>query len=87
MQTLFWQSSDTVPKNGTEFQAWLRFSDSAIGWWEARCRYADDGYLETFGRIDYDTDGWDMTVDDVVIDGWMAQPTKPEFDKENNDHE
>jgi hypothetical protein len=38
-----WQPIDTVPKDGTPFQAWIIRPHSAPqGWWEPKCRYAPD---------------------------------------------
>ena len=71
-----WQPIETAPKDGTEFQAWVRGSDGAMSWWDPRCRYNEEGAFESYGHIDYDIYGWD-SCPFWVPTHWMPQPTAP----------
>jgi hypothetical protein len=63
-----WQPIETAPKDGTEFQGW-------VGQWEPRCRFNPESEtFETWGRVDYDEDGWDVFV---PATHWMPPPDPP----------
>jgi hypothetical protein len=52
-----WRPIETAPKDGTEFQSWVKASK--ISFWEPRCRYNPSSEaFELWGRVDYDEDGW-----------------------------
>lgn len=72
-----WRSIETVPKDGTEFQAWIINIDTQFDFWDPRCKFNDDGNFVTFGRIDYDIDGWEFQPQ-LLPTHWMSQPDKPE---------
>lgn len=70
-----WQPAATAPKDGTRFQAWLTNS-AGFGFWDADCRYNQKtGAFESYGRIDYDQDGWEVWCDGFTH--WMPQPGEP----------
>jgi hypothetical protein len=63
-----WRDIATAPKDGTEFQGWT-------GQWEPRCRFnPETEAFETWGRVDYDENGWE--VSDVAT-RWMLLPPAP----------
>lgn len=71
-----WQPIETAPKDGTEFQAWIKsqFGD----WWEPKCRINPNSEaFEVWGRVDYDYDGWDNDPEWTPTH-WMPLPTSPE---------
>jgi hypothetical protein len=64
----WWRDIATAPRDGTEFQGW-------IGQWEPRCRFnPETEAFETWGRVDYDENGWE--VSDVATH-WMPLPSAP----------
>lgn len=75
-----WQPIGTAPKDGSEFQAWVKRNDvTGDGWWEPKCRYScDTGAFEIWGRVDYDTDYWDVYWHIAPL-AWMDVPERPEF--------
>ena len=73
-----WQKMDTAPRNGTEFQAWVRITLSAgLGYWEPRARF--DPQYGTFQTWEADGDGeegWHYASFREPY-RWMPQPDPP----------
>jgi hypothetical protein len=77
-----WKPIEGAPKDGSEFQAWftdgIRIDRDMC--WEPRARFKD-GLLEYWGRIDYDQDGWDSSLNTTwEATHWMPLPTPPKRD-------
>jgi Lar family restriction alleviation protein len=70
-----WRPIEDAPRDGTEFQAWC--VSAGDGWWEPRCKYNDEGNFFTWGRIDYDIDGWDFLCAPMRPTHWMPLPPPP----------
>ena len=68
-----WQPIETAPRDGTEFQAWV--VHMGHGYWDWQCRYNEHGAFESFGRIDYDMDGWEVSPGTPTH--WMPNPSAP----------
>lgn len=67
-----WQTIESAPKDGTEFQAWI-----AKYGWEPRCRInSDTEAFEIYGRVDYDQDGWEV-YPHMTPTHWRSPPTPP----------
>lgn len=67
-----WRPADTAPRDGTEFQGWFE-TQNGSGFWEPSCRYNKNGGLGVWGRVDYDTDGWDYGLSHLTLTHWMPQ--------------
>jgi hypothetical protein len=75
-----WQTMDSAPQDGSEFQAWIT-AVSPQGnpkcWWEPKARVnPDSGSVELWGRTDYDQDGWE-TYSHLTATHWMPPPDPP----------
>lgn len=78
-----WKPIDTAPRDGTEFQGWVRNPEPEIeghiGFWVPRCRInPESDAFEMFGRIDYDCEDWATIASWLVIDAWMPLPSPPQ---------
>ena len=72
-----WRMLDSAPRDGTEFQGWVKSAIDPMGWWEPKCRFnPDTEAFEIWDRVDYDQDGWECYghVDPVA---WMPEPVAP----------
>ncbi|WP_341237917.1 hypothetical protein [uncultured Limnobacter sp.] len=71
-----WKPIESAPRDGTEFQAWVK-SSYHKGWWEPKVRFDRDNLrFEIWGRVDYDEDNFDF-YPDTKLTHWMPQPTPP----------
>jgi len=72
-----WQPIETAPKDGTEFQVWMPSPSEhwPEGWWEAKARFNPaTECFETWGRVDYDEEGWGFCE---LPTHWMPYPEPP----------
>jgi hypothetical protein len=72
-----WRTVDSAPRDGTEFQGWVKSINEPLGWWEPKCRLnPETEAFEIWDRVDYDQDGWGCYghVDPVA---WMPEPLAP----------
>ena len=74
-----WMEIDSAPKDGTEFQAWIKseYREDDFGFWEPRCRFNEDGALGIWRRVDYDGEGWDYGLIHLRATHWMPLPQPP----------
>jgi hypothetical protein len=73
---LMWLGIDTAPRDGEEFQAWIK-ADNCDGFWAPRCRYNEHGVFGIYGCVDYDIYGWDYGLIHLTPTHWMSQPISP----------
>lgn len=72
-----WRDAAMAPRNGTEFQAWVRHTEDGQGWWEPKCRFdPEHGAFEIWRRTDYDQEGWDCLWHIRPV-AWMPHPEAP----------
>ncbi len=67
-----WQPIETAPRDGSEFQAWIK----DYGWEpKARINLSTEAF-EIWGRVDYDEEGWSV-YPHMIPSHWMPLPASP----------
>lgn len=73
-----WRPIETAPRDGTEFQAWIVRDVDGNGFIKRLCRFNEDECFQSYGRVDYDCDGWDSLPASFTAKLWLPLPSPPE---------